>query len=122
MTAMRRDAYGLPITTASADALATYDHAVRSQLGWEADALALFRAAAAADPGLALAHAGAAVCLFLEERFAETKEASEAARAAAATLPERERRHVEAITLWTSGQVDAAVAAMRAHLATYPRD
>ena len=56
-------------------ALATYDHAVLSLLGWQADALALFQAAAAQDAGLALAHAGAAVCLFLEERFAETKEA-----------------------------------------------
>ena len=44
----------------------------------------LFRAATARDPALALAHAGAAVCLFLEERFAETKAATEAARAAAA--------------------------------------
>jgi tetratricopeptide (TPR) repeat protein len=122
MSAMRRDAYGLPVTTASADALATYDRAVRSLLGWEADALTHFRAAAAADPGLALAHAGAAICLFLEERFAETKQATEAARAAAATLTERERSHVEAVTLWTSGKPDDAVTAMRAHLAKFPRD
>ena len=122
MSAMRRDAYGLPVTTASADALATYDRAVRSLLGWEADALALFRAAAAADPGLALAHAGAAICLFLEERFVEAKQAIEAARAAAATLSARERSHVEAIALWISARPDDAVAAMRAHLATYPRD
>jgi tetratricopeptide (TPR) repeat protein len=122
MSAMRQDAYGLPVTTTSPEALATYDRAVRSLLGWEADALALFRAAAAADPGLAVAHAGAAICLFLEERFAETKEATEAARAAAATLPERERSHVGAITLWTSGKADEAAAAMRGHLAAYPRD
>jgi tetratricopeptide (TPR) repeat protein len=119
---MPDDAYGLTVTTTSADALATYDRAVRALLGWQADALALFREAAAQDPGLALAHAGAAVCLFLEERFAETKEASDAARAAAATLPERERGHVEALTLWTSGKMDDAVAAMRAHLARFPRD
>lgn len=119
---MRQDAYGLPVTTASAEALATYDRAVRALLGWEADALALFRAATAADPGLAVAQAGAAICLFLEERFAEAKEATEAARTAAATLPERERSHVAAITLWTSGRADEAAAAMRAHLAAYPRD
>jgi tetratricopeptide (TPR) repeat protein len=119
---MPDDAYGLTVTTTSADALVTYDRAVRALLGWQADALALFREAAAQDPGLALAHAGAAVCLFLEERFAETKEASDAARAAAATLPERERGHVEALTLWTSGKMDDAVGAMRAHLARFPRD
>ena len=119
---MPDDAYGLTVTTTSADALATYDRAVRALLGWQADALALFREAAVQDPGLALAHAGAAVCLFLEERFAETKEASDAARAAAATLAERERGHVEVLTLWTSGKMDDAVAAMRAHLARFPRD
>ena len=104
MTAMPNDAYGLAVTTSS-DALATYDRAVRALLGWQADALDLFRAATALDPGLALAHAGAAVCLFLEERFAETKAAGEAARAAAAGQTERERSHVEALTLWTSGRV-----------------
>ena len=122
MSAMRDDAYGLTVTTASADALATYDRAVQALLGWQADALALFQAAAAHDPGLAVAHAGVAVCLFLEERFAETKAATDAARAAAATLSERERSHVEALTLWTSGKVDDAAAAMRAHLGRFPRD
>ena len=122
MSAMRDDAYGLTVTTASADALTTYDRAVQALLGWQADALALFQAAAAHDPGLAVAHAGAAVCLFLEERFAETKAATDAARAAAATLSERERSHVEALTMWTSGKVDDAAPAMRAHLGRFPRD
>lgn len=122
MPSMRHDAYGLPVTTSDPEALALYDRAVHALLGWEATALDLFRAAAGRDPGLALAHAGAAICLFLEERFAETKDATEAARAAAVTLPERERRHVEAVTLWTSGQVAEAERAMRAHLADFPRD
>jgi tetratricopeptide (TPR) repeat protein len=122
MGAMPEDAYGLAVTTASPDALATYDHAVLSLLGWQADALALFQAAAAQDSGLALAHAGAAVCLFLEERFAETKEAVEAARKAVGGQSERERSHVEAIALWTGGKVDDALAAMRRHLDFFPRD
>ena len=121
MTTMPNDAYGLPVTT-SPDARTTYDRAVRALLGWQADALDLFRAATALDPGLALAHAGAAVCLFLEERFGETKAAGDAARAAAAGQTERERSHVEALTLWTSGRVDDAVTAMRAHLVAFPRD
>jgi tetratricopeptide (TPR) repeat protein len=122
MAAMPNDAYGLTVTTASPAAVATYDRAVRALLGWQADALDLFRAAIAQDPGLALAHAGAAICLFLEERFAETKAATEAARAAAAGQSERERRHVEAVALWTSGKADEAATAMRAHLVEYPRD
>jgi tetratricopeptide (TPR) repeat protein len=122
MAAMRDDAYGLAVSTASSAALATYDRAVLALLGWQADALALFREAAAQDPGLALAHAGTAVCLFLEERFAETKEATDVARTAAAGQSERERNHVEALTLWTSGKVDDAARAMRAHLERFPRD
>jgi TolA-binding protein len=122
MAAMRDDAYGLTVSTASSAALATYDRAVLALLGWQADALALFREAAAQDPGLALAHAGTAVCLFLEERFAETKEATDVARTAAAGQSERERSHVEALTLWTSGKVDDAARAMRAHLERFPRD
>lgn len=122
MGAMPKDCYGLTVSSASADALATYDHAVLSLLGWQADALTLFRGAAAQDPGLALAHAGAAVCLFLEERFAETKEATERARAAVAGQSEREQGHVEALTLWTSGKNDEALAAMRRHLERFPRD
>ena len=119
---MPHDAYGLSVTTASPAALAAYARAVRALLGWQADALDLFRAAAAHDPGLALAHAGAAICLFLEERFAETKAATEAARAAVAGQSERERRHVEAVALWTSGKADEAAAALRAHLDVFPRD
>jgi tetratricopeptide (TPR) repeat protein len=119
---MRSDAYGLPVSTADPEALALYDRAVHALLSWHADALPLFRAATERDPGLALAHAGAAVCLFLEERFPETKAATEAARAAAAGQSERERSHVAALTAWTSGQVPEAEKLMRAHLNTWPRD
>jgi len=119
---MPDDAYGLPVSTADREAQALYDRAVRSLQAWQADALPLFRAATERDPGLALAHAGAAVCLFLEERFPETKAATEAARAAVVGQTERERSHVAALTAWTSGQVPQAERLMREHLARWPRD
>jgi tetratricopeptide (TPR) repeat protein len=119
---MPNDAYDLPVSTTDPEALALYDRAVRALLSWQADALSLFRAAADRDPGLALAHAGAAVCLFLEERFAETKAATEAARGAATGQTERERSHVAALTAWTSGQMPEAERLMREHLATWSRD
>jgi tetratricopeptide (TPR) repeat protein len=122
MAGMPIDAYGLPVTTASPHALATYDRAVRALLGWQADALDLFRAAAAEDPGLAVAHTGMAICLFLEERFSETKAATDAALKAAASQTERERRHVDAVALWTSGKGEDAARAMRTHLEDHPRD
>ena len=122
MPAMPTDRYGLPVSTADPAALALYDRAVYALQAWQADALSLFRAAAERDPALALAHAGAAVCLFLEERFPETKAATEAARAAVVGASPRERSHVAALTAWTSGQVLEAERLMREHLATWPRD
>jgi len=122
MRAMRRDAYGLPVTTGAASALEAYDGGVEGLLGWDGSALELFRNATAQDPGFALAHAGAAVCLFLEERFAEAREAAKAARAAAGAQTERERSHVEALALLVEGKMGDAEQAMRVHLAEYPRD
>src|SRR5215510_7000215 len=99
MPGMRHDAYGLPVSTDATATVDAYDRAVEGLLSWDARALEQFRAAAALDPGLALAHAGAAVCLFLEERFPEAVEAAKTARAAAASETDRERRHVEGLAL-----------------------
>jgi tetratricopeptide (TPR) repeat protein len=122
MPAMRTDRYGLPVTTPSSVALETYDRGVRGLLGWEADALDTFNRAIAQDPALALAHAGAAVCLFLEERFAEAREAAQKAREAAAGQSARERGHAEAVALLVGGRPPDAERAMREHLAEHPRD
>jgi tetratricopeptide (TPR) repeat protein len=116
------DRYGLPVSAASPAALDAYDRAVHGLFGWDARALAFFRAATDADPDLALAHAGAGVCLFLEERFDEARAAAETARAAAAGQTARERGHVEALALFLSGKPVEAERAMREHLDAYPRD
>ncbi len=119
---MRADAYGLPATTAVPAALDRYDEGVRELLSWGRGALEAFRQAAALDPGLALAHAGAAVCLFLEERFGEARAAAETARVAAAGQTARERGHVEAVALLVGGRPADAERAMTEHLETWPRD
>jgi tetratricopeptide (TPR) repeat protein len=119
---MHIDAWGLPVTTSSVGALEHYDRGVRGLLGWEATALEEFEHAIRDDPRLALAHAGAAVCLFLEERFAEARTAAEAARAAAADTAPRARSHVEAMALLVAGKPPDAERAMREHLAAFPRD
>lgn len=118
---MRHDAYGLPVST-GATALEAYDRAVAALLAWDRSALDLFRATTAHDPGLALAHAGAAVCLFLEERFAEAQETAKVARVAAVSQTDRERRHVEALSLLVEGRAAQAERLMQEQLAEYPRD
>src|SRR6185295_11297820 len=54
--------------------------------------------------------------------FAEAQEANKTARMAAASQTDRERRHVEGLALLVEGKGNEAAAAMRAHLADYPRD
>jgi len=122
MPSVRADAYGLPATTASSAALETYDRAVDGLLGWDAEALDRFGAAATTDPGLALAHAGLAICQFLDERFVEARESAKRARTAASTQTPRERGHVEAIALLVEGKAHDAEAAMTRHLVDFPRD
>jgi tetratricopeptide (TPR) repeat protein len=119
---LRRDAYGLPVSTVSPSALQAYDAGVHGLLGWDRSALETFQRAAAADPGLALAEAGAAICLFLEERFEEARAAAERARAAAAGQTDRERSHVAGAAFLVTGKVGEAEQAMREHLARWPRD
>jgi tetratricopeptide (TPR) repeat protein len=119
---MRTDAYGLPVTTGSAEALDQYDRGARGLLSWDAAALDCFTAALARDPTLALAHAGAAICHFLEERFKEARAAAEAARAAASTQTRREQGHVAAVGLLIDGRPIEAEQAMREHLRVCPRD
>jgi tetratricopeptide (TPR) repeat protein len=122
MSARATDARGLPVSTVSATALEAYDGAVHGLLGWDRGALDAFRASAAADPGLALAHTGAGVCLFLEERFEEARASVEAARAAGSGQTDRERSHVEGVALLVTGKVREAEQAMRDHLASWPGD
>ncbi|MGH7322538.1 MAG: hypothetical protein ACRELA_23340 [Candidatus Rokuibacteriota bacterium] len=116
------DRHGLPVTTTSPDALDAYNQGVRGLLSWDRHTLERFTTAAERDPGLALAHAGAAVCLFLDERFKEGRAAAETARSAAGAQTARERGHVEALALFVTGQAPQAERAMREHLASYPRD
>jgi Flp pilus assembly protein TadD len=116
------DRAGLPVTTASPAALAAFDRGTEGLLSWDRSALEHYRAAAAHDSGLALAHAGAGVCLFLDERFEEARAAVQAAREAVSGQSERERSHVEALALLVTGRPPDAERAMKAHLAEFPRD
>ncbi len=116
------DARGLSVTTASPKAREAYDGGVHGLLGWDRQALAAFRAAAEHDPGLGVAHAGAGLCLFLDERFDEARTAIETARAVVGGQSERERSHVEALAQFVTGRPPDAERAMRAHLGRWPRD
>src|SRR3990172_8343898 len=122
MSVRRHDAYGLPVTTSCVSALESYARGVEGLLGWRADALEQFRAALARDPALALAHAGAAVCLFLEERFAEARAAGGGPGAAGGGAAGGGGGRPGALALRGGGKPADAERAMREHLAAHPRD
>jgi len=119
---MRSDAYHLPASTGSPEALDAYNRGVAGVLGWHRDTIEFFRAATEMDPGFALAHAGLAVSLFVEERFAEARAAALTARARATSASARERSHVEALGLYVEVRMQEAEQAMREHLVAYPVD
>lgn len=119
---MPHDAYGLPISTTSSEGLAQYNRGAAGLLGWHRETIGFFRAAIEHDPGFALAHAGLAVSLFVEEQFAEARQAAERARALVGGASARERTHVEALVRYVHVQMRDAEAVMREHLAAYPAD
>ena len=118
---MLQDRYGLALSTQSAAARDAYVEGCDLLLSVYPGAQAAFERAIAADPGFALAHVGRA-------RAVQTLDVP-AARVAikqAATLTgglsAREAGHVEVFSRVLGGPGDIAFAAVRAHLAEWPRD
>jgi len=116
------DSYGLPVTTPSPAAREAYGRGVEGILGWHRDTVGFFRTALEHDPDFALAHAGLAVSLFVEERFAEARASIDRARALAAGTTPRERSQIEALGRYVEVRMREAEALMREHLAAYPTD
>jgi len=119
---MLTDHYGLPVSTSSRAAVDAYDRGVRALLGFGAGAVPAFRDAVAADPGFVLAEAALAVALYLDEQLDAVKPVMERARTAAAALPAREQRHVQALDFMVSGRVGDSGALIEEILKESPRE
>ncbi len=118
---MQSDSYGLPLSTASAEAVEAFYRGVAGLLSWGRRTVDFLRAAAA-DPGLAAVHAGIAAALFVEEAFDEARAAMATARKTAANGSEREQSQVAAFDHYVGLRPADAEAAMKAQLASYPCD
>lgn len=116
------DRFGLPVTTASAAALADYVAAIDLLLSADIGADAQLERALATDPDFALAHIARARLLQLQARTGEARAAAERAQRLAGRASARERRHVEAVALAIAGDAAGALMAVREHAAEYPRD
>jgi hypothetical protein len=116
------DRFGLPVTAASAEAVADYVAAVDLLLSANTGADALLERAITADPDFALAHIALARLRQLQARIPEARGAVARAQSLAERVSARERRHIEAIALAIGGAASEALAMVRAHAAEYPRD
>ena len=119
---MLQDRYGFALSTASAEARDAYVAGVDLSLSANHGAEAAFRRAIALDEGLAVAHAALARTLQVQHKPAEAKAAAARARELAAGLPHRERSHAIALATTVDGGSVAGLAAVKEHLAHYPRD
>ncbi len=119
---MLQDRYGFALTTASGEARDAYVAGVDLSLSATHGAEEAFRRAIAADEGLAVAHAALARTLQVAARIPEAKAAAARAREPAAALPHREKSHAITLATVIDGGSVAGLAAVKEHLAQYPRD
>jgi tetratricopeptide (TPR) repeat protein len=119
---MLNDYYDLALTTASAAARDAYVQASGLALTFYPGALEAYDRAIAADPGFALAHAGKAQVLLRQGDVAAARSALAAAKELASGVSEREASHIAFFDLVFAGETEAALAALYAHLAAWPRD
>ena len=119
---MLADRYDLPVSTASAAARDAYVQGYDLALTLYPGAVEAFDRSLAADPGLAIAHAGKAQVLMREGKAAAARAALAAARDVAAGVSAREAGHIRFFDLAFAGRTDASIDALHAHLAEWPRD
>ena len=119
---MLKDRYGLALTTSSPASRDAYVEACDLVLTLYPGAAAAFDRAIAADHGFALAHAGRARALQMGGDLPGARGAIGAAQALAGGQSGREASHVEVFNLLVGGKPDAALAAVRGHVASWPRD
>ena len=119
---MLADRYALPVSTTSPAARDAYVEGCELALTIYPGAVECFDRALGSDPRFALAHAGKAQVFMREGKVAAARAALSAAKEVAVGVSERETGHIRFFDLAFSGQTDAAIDALHAHLAQWPRD
>ncbi len=120
-----RDNQGLPLTAASADAVESYNNALSEWLDYRVSAMATLKDALERDGGFCMAHCFRGYMLMLFSSVAVmggVANALKAAQEASAGASARERRHVDALAVWSAGDPRGACARWEAIVAEYPLD
>jgi tetratricopeptide (TPR) repeat protein len=119
---MLTDRYELPLSTASSAARDAYVQGCQAKLTMYPGAIEGFERAIAADPGFALAHAARANVLLERGDPAAARASMATANSLTAGLSEREASHTAFFDMLSAGDAEAALSALPAHLAAWPRD
>ncbi|HVA89824.1 MAG TPA: tetratricopeptide repeat protein, partial [Chloroflexota bacterium] len=119
---MLTDRYDLPLSTTSAPASDAYVQGCEAKLTAHPGAIEAFDRAIAADPAFALPHAAKAHTLLEHGNAKAARESMAAATARAAFLPAREASHIAFFTVLIAGDAAPTLAALHAHLDSWPRD
>src|SRR5262249_8614770 len=116
------DRYGLPVSTLSARALERYQEGMDRLLSYGPDAERCFAEATAADEGLALAHAGAALLAFFQGDVTGARTAIARAESLVGGATRRERQHIGALSAMMGGDSGRGLALVDEHVGDFPRD
>jgi Tfp pilus assembly protein PilF len=118
---MLTDRYDLPLSTTSTTARDAYVQGCEAKLTMYPGAIEAFDRAIAADPRFALPHAARAHAQLERGDAAAARNAIATANALATGLTAREASHIAYFALLVGGDTEAALAALPAHLDTWPR-
>ena len=119
---MLADRYELPLSTSSEAARDAYVQGCHLALTLYPGAMVAFDSAIAADPDFAMAHAAKAQVLMRSGDVAGARAALAAAKSLGSGLSRRESGHIGFFDRVFSGQTEAAISALHAYLAEWPRD
>jgi hypothetical protein len=119
---MLTDRYGLAVSTTVAAARDAYVEGVDLLLTVYPGAASSFDRAIAADPGFALPHIGKARAFQLAGNLAAMRESLATAQSLSDGGSARELSHIDVFRHLFAGQAVAALAAIRVHVGTWPRD
>ena len=113
---MLRDRYGLPLSTTSPVARDAYVEGCEAKLTMYPDAIEAFDRAIVADPGFVLAHTAKAHALLERGEIAGARASMAAATSLVNGVSEREANHIAFFNLLVTGEAEAVLSAVLAHL------
>src|SRR6185436_5263495 len=122
MTMTITDRYDLPLSTSSSEAAERYQEGMDRLLSYGAGAEESFAAAAAADPGFALPHAGAALLALQQGDGPRARGAIARAEELVTRATRRECQHVGALSTLVAGDGARGLALIEEHVREFPRD